>query len=293
MLQKIAGYLLVAFLLSNMLSSGMRLSFREVVAPLRNRRLTIKALVANFAIVPLVALAIVSIVPMERSYAVGLLLLGSAAGDPSVVIFSKAAKGDAAYAVGMMIILQVVTVIFMPLVLPQLLSGVSVDAMSIAKPLIMLMLLPLAIGFALRALLRTVAERIRQPIDRFSTFALAAYLVLFNVEHWHETVNAIGSGVFALALLFTWIAFFAGFFLGGPKPTTRSDLAQQTSTRNVSAAFMVGHLHFGNQPGVVVFCLIYVVAGLSTTLIAATTWLRRRNTRARTTAAPPSARAAA
>ena len=50
-----------------------------------------------------------------------------------------------------MVALQVVTVIYMPIVLPLLLPGVKVEPLAIAKPLIVLMLIPLAIGFFIRA----------------------------------------------------------------------------------------------------------------------------------------------
>ena len=52
-----------------------------------------------------------------------------------------------------MVVLMVITVGYMPLVLPLLLEGVSVNPASIARSLILLMLIPLAVGLALIALL--------------------------------------------------------------------------------------------------------------------------------------------
>ena len=48
-----------------------------------------------------------------------------------------------AFAVGLMVLLMILTVGYMPLVLPLLLEGVSVDAAKIARSLLLLMLLPL------------------------------------------------------------------------------------------------------------------------------------------------------
>jgi hypothetical protein len=46
----------------------------------------------------------------------------------------------------------------MPIVLPLLLQGVSVDAWSIARPLITLMLIPLAIGLFIKARYDEIAD---------------------------------------------------------------------------------------------------------------------------------------
>jgi BASS family bile acid:Na+ symporter len=55
-------------------------------------------------------------------------------------------KENIAFGVGLMVLLMVVTIIYLPLVLPLLLPGVAVNPMKIAGSLIVLMLIPLAIG---------------------------------------------------------------------------------------------------------------------------------------------------
>ena len=55
-------------------------------------------------------------------------------------------KADMAFAVGLMLILSIVTLIYMPLVLSIFLPGVSVNPTSIAVSLLVLIFLPLIIG---------------------------------------------------------------------------------------------------------------------------------------------------
>lgn len=80
-----------------------------------------------------------------------MLLLGTAAGAPFLPKLAEIARGDLPFAVGLMVLLMVVTVGYLPLVLPLLLSGVSVNPAKIARSLVLLMLLPLGGGLALKA----------------------------------------------------------------------------------------------------------------------------------------------
>src|SRR2546429_6879322 len=59
---------------------------------------------------------------------------------------------------------SVLTVAYMPLVLPLLLEGVSVDPMKIARSLVLLMLLPLGAGLAVNARFGSIAERMRRRL---------------------------------------------------------------------------------------------------------------------------------
>jgi len=55
---------------------------------------------------------------------------------------AQIARGNLAFAVALMVLLMVITVGYLPLVLPLLLPGVSVNPAKIARSLILLMLLP-------------------------------------------------------------------------------------------------------------------------------------------------------
>ena len=54
----------------------------EIVAPLRRPFWVLRALGANFVLAPAVALATVALLPLDPGYALGLLVLGFAAGSP-------------------------------------------------------------------------------------------------------------------------------------------------------------------------------------------------------------------
>jgi BASS family bile acid:Na+ symporter len=73
------------FLLASMLEQGLSLSFRQVLSPLRNARLVILSIVANFMFLPLLALGIAKVMRLEAPFAFGLLLMGLTPGAPPPV----------------------------------------------------------------------------------------------------------------------------------------------------------------------------------------------------------------
>src|SRR3954471_2295083 len=135
---------MIAFVVSSMLGMGFGLRVSDIVAPLRNWRLVTLSLVANFVVMPFAAVALARILRLDESMGIGLLLLGMAGGAPFLPKLAQVAKGNLAFAVGLMVLLMVITVGYLPLVLPLLLPGVSVHPTQIAKSLVFLMLVPLS-----------------------------------------------------------------------------------------------------------------------------------------------------
>ena len=127
-LSKIFPVAMLVFVISSMLGMGLSLTVREIVAPLRNARLVLLALLANFVLMPLGAFGIARLLQLKEALAAGLLVLGAAAGAPFLPKLAAVAKGNLAFSVGLMVLLMVLTVGYMPLVLPMLLEGVTVDA---------------------------------------------------------------------------------------------------------------------------------------------------------------------
>ena len=141
----------VVFVVSSTLSVGLSLTVGQILAPLKNARLVVLSLAANFVLAPLVALGLWRVLGLDEPLGIGLLLCGLAAGAPFLIKLAEFAKADLAFAVGLMVLLMVVTVGYLPLALPFFLEGITVNPMKIARSLIVLMLIPLAVGLLVRA----------------------------------------------------------------------------------------------------------------------------------------------
>src|SRR5947208_8733308 len=261
LIQKLVPVCMLGFVLSSMLAMGFGLTVGEIVAPLRNVRRVVMSLLANFLLVPLVALALGALLRLDQPLGVGLLLLGSAAGAPFLPKLTQLAKGNLAFAVGLMVLLMVITVGFLPLVLPLLLSGVSVDSAKIARSLFLLMLLPLAAALVVQARFPTAAARTRPILDRISNLSLILFTLLLVTVNVNNVLAVFGTRAILAGLLFIAISFGTGWLLGGPDTDARRVLALGTAQRNIAAALVVGAQSF-KDPKVVVMVIVVAIVGL-------------------------------
>jgi len=122
-LQTLQKLFTLAFVVTSMMSMGLSLTVSQILQPLRNIRLVTLALAANFVVVPAVAFALSRIIPLDQDVQIGLLLMGTAAGAPFLPKLTQIAKADVAFAVGLMTLLLLVTIVYLPIVLPLLLPG--------------------------------------------------------------------------------------------------------------------------------------------------------------------------
>jgi bile acid:Na+ symporter, BASS family len=261
LLAKAVPVALLVFVVSSMLAVGLSLTVGQILVPLRNARLVILALVANFVLMPLAALLIARVFRLDQPLGVALLLLGGAAGAPFLPKLAGVAKGNVAFAVGLMVLLMVLTVGYMPIVMPLLLEGVSVDPFQIARSLVVLMLLPLVIGLAVRARYAVAAGRAAPVLNRVSTLSLTIMVVLMLVTNLRNIIDLFGTRGVLASIVFLFVGFGLGWLLGGPGRDTRSVLALGTAQRNIAAALVVGGQNF-DEPRVLVMVVVVAIVGL-------------------------------
>jgi bile acid:Na+ symporter, BASS family len=261
LLAKAVPVALLVFVVSSMLAVGLSLTVAQILAPLRNARLVILALVANFVLMPLAALLIARVFRLDQPLGVALLLLGGAAGAPFLPKLAGVAKGNLAFSVGLMVLLMVLTVGYMPIVMPLLLEGVSIDPMEIARSLVLLMLLPLVIGLAVRARFAGAAGWAAPVLNRVSTLSLILMVVLMLVTNLRNIIDLFGTRGVLASIVFLVVGFGLGWLLGGPGRDTRSVLAMGTAQRNIAAALVVGGQNF-DEPRVVVMVVVVAIVGL-------------------------------
>jgi len=191
------------------------------------------------------------------------LLLGAAAGAPFLPKLSELAKGDLPFAVGIMVLLAVGTVGYLPLVLPLLLPGISTDSKKIAGWLFLLTLLPLATGLALRARYEEVAARVKPVLDWISNVSLVPMVLLLAVANIDKILHVFGTRGILAGFLLVALGFGIGWLLGGPGLDTRRALALGTGQRNIAAALVVATESF-SDPSVVIMIIVVAIVGLLT-----------------------------
>ena len=232
------------FVVASMLGTGLSLSVAQIVRPLKNIPLVLLALVANFVLVPLLAYGVIHLLSLDEPLKIGLVILSTVAGAPFLVKEVQAAKGDLALGVGLMFLLMIVTIAYVPLVLPRLLSGVQVDAWAIAKSLIVTMLVPIVIGLLWRSHSGESAERWAPVMNKVSGVSLLVLLVTGLALNISNIISLIGSRGFLAIIIFVVGSLIIGYVLGGRRAATRSVVGLGTAQRNVAAAVLVTTMNF-------------------------------------------------
>jgi BASS family bile acid:Na+ symporter len=250
-LSKIIPFAMLTFVLSSMLSMGLSLTVRQILAPLRNYRLIVLALLANFVLMPFAALGIAKLLQLDEPLGIALLLLGIASGAPFLPLLARISKGNLAFSVGLMVLLMVVTVAYMPLVLPLFLEGVSVDPMKIGRSLVFLMMLPLAIGLVVKARRSGLAAKVQPSFGR----------VLLLIANFKNVLSLYGTRGVLASILFIAAGSGIGWLFGGSQSDTRGVMALGTAQRNIAAALVVGGQNF-SDPNVIVMVVVVAIVGL-------------------------------
>jgi len=261
LLSNAATVAMLSFVVSSMLAMGAGLTVSQISEPLRNVRLVVLALLANFVVMPLAALALARVLWLDEPFGVGLLLLGCAAGAPFLPKLAELAKGNLAFAVGAMVLLMVVTVGYLPIVLPLLLPGVTVDPWEIARSLLVLMLLPLVIGLVLKARFGDLAARVKPVLDWISNVSLILLVCLITAANIDKVLQVFGTRGILAGLLFIGLGLGTGWLLGGSSADTRRVMALGTGQRNIAAALVVASQSF-SDPKVVVMVIVVAIVGL-------------------------------
>ena len=262
-LDKATTVAMLSFVVSSMLAMGTGLTVREILAALRNHRLIIVALLANFVLMPLVALALAKLLWLDEPLGVGLLLLGCAAGAPFLPKLAQLSKGNLPFAVGAMVLLMIITVGYLPIVLPLLLPEVTVNPFKIAQSLIVLMLLPLGVGLLMNARWGGLSAHIKPYLDRLSSISLMLLILLISIVNFDKVLQVFGRRGILAAVLFIAFGSLLGWLIGGPKDDTRRVLALGTGQRNIAAALVVGSQSFTDQE-VTVMVVVVAIIGLVT-----------------------------
>jgi bile acid:Na+ symporter, BASS family len=197
----------LAFVIFAALAAGLTVTFRSVAAPLKGRaRPTIGVLIANFVVVPVLTWLTLQAFDFAAQATMAFALLSVVAGAPFVAMFTRLGRGDVAYAASISLILMLVTVPFVPLVLPWLLtvlhvSHTSVTTWHLLKPLLWFFLLPLVIGLAVRWRYPNLAKKLAPHFSQVALVSIALHITLMYVAYRNDVVAELHTGEYLYSVL--------------------------------------------------------------------------------------------
>jgi BASS family bile acid:Na+ symporter len=228
---------LVLFMAGNLLEMGLKLDPQNALRGLRDARFVALTMLWGFVLGPALAYAITRVLPLAPPYAAGLILMGMAPCAPFLPMLVGKAKGDLGYTAAFMLLTAAGTVVFMPLAVPFLIPGMDVGPWAIARPLLIMVLLPLAVGMAVLRLSPPVAGRARPVIKLATLVATIATGILCVVVYGKGLLGITGSLAVASQVLFFGVMTTFSYWLGFGLPNDRRIvLSAGMATRNLGAA---------------------------------------------------------
>ena len=252
---------LLIFVVGSMVALGLGLTIAQIIAPFKHVRIVIRALIANFIIVPLFAIGLVSVLPVSEGVKIGIILLSLGGGAPFIPMIVATAKSHVGSSVGLMIVLLVITIFFMPIAVPRILVGTAINSWDIAKSLVSMMLVPLLIALFIRARFSRFALRI-QPFAAKLTSLSVLVVIVAVIVLYAETIMASVS-ILPVITLFFLGAMIIGYLSGGRNRHARIVLAIGTGLRNPPIAILVASQNFSTEPMAALVPLLVAIIGVS------------------------------
>jgi BASS family bile acid:Na+ symporter len=228
---------IVIFMAGNLLDMGLRLKIGDAITGIKNFRFVFHSLLWGFLIIPAIAWLIVIVFRLEQPYAIGMILLGTTPCAPFLPLMVDKAKGNLGLTTAFMLLVSAFIVLYLPLAVPYLTEGLSVSTWAIAKPLLILVLLPLLIGILTKRFTPKLAFKIQPTVKKTMLVFTIIMLVLVVIIYGKSLISSAGSFFLAAQLAFFIIVSIATYiFSFGLKREEKVVLTLGMITRNLGAA---------------------------------------------------------
>jgi BASS family bile acid:Na+ symporter len=235
-LQTTFGPLVFLFTVANLAAMGLQVKLPEVVVALRNKKSLALIFVWGWVLGPAFGYLITRVLPLAEAYVVVVLLASLAPCAPFLQQMVGKARGDMSFAGALIPLVAVGTVVLMPLMAPLLIKGVTISTWSLAKPLLLTILLPLIIGAAFRHYAGTVATKIFPAVKGLAQLSTLLTIVWCLVIYGRGMLNTAGElALLSMTLFMVGMGLITYRFGFGMKQNQRSVMALGMGTRNVAA----------------------------------------------------------
>lgn len=232
-LQQLFNIILVMFTVSNLAAMGLELNLRDSLKTLRSARSIGLILLLGWVVGPALAFLIIWLMPLQEGHTAGLLLVSLAPTAPLYPLVVNKEKADMSFAAVFMLLTALGTVVLLPFLAPLLIKGLVVDSWSLAKPLLIMVLLPLLIGGFIRILSPPVIANIFFPVvKKIGRLSLLIALILTLILYGRDMLSTIGSfapgAKILLFIVITTLSYYIHFCL---KQKERISMALSMCTR--------------------------------------------------------------
>lgn len=208
---------------------------------------------AQFTLMPGIAWVLVHVLGLPRAVGVGLILVGCCPGGVSSNIMTFLCKGDVAFSVGMTTLSTLAAPITTPLLMLWLAGeNVDVNAVGMFKSILLVTILPVALGFALNAIFghREVFGEVKRLLPGIAVLGLCCIVGGVVSAHGKQFVKS-GIFIFVAVLCHNTLGYILGYGSGllahFTKPKRRT-VSIEVGMQNAGLATVLAVKHFPAMP---------------------------------------------
>jgi len=258
-------------LVSIMLTAGLAVNRAQLVATLKDGGLLARAFLANFILVPVIAVILARLFRLDDFVATGILLMAIAPGVPFLPVAAGAKKGGSMeFAVCLAFLMPALSILTIPVTARLVLPAQEVAQIpwsSLTINLVAFQLVPLLAGMAIAARAPSFAARFSRVTSIAFLLTVIAVLIVLSPTIVSSLGTMFGTYGLFTALLVVVLSLAAGWTLGGPDASCRRTLSLATGLRNIGAASLLATTSF---PGTIVSAEVmsYLIIQIVVVMIA-------------------------
>jgi BASS family bile acid:Na+ symporter len=250
-LDAIQAIAIVVTLWATGIGLGLVVRLPDITDSLKRYGLVARTITLDVLLVPIAMWITVRALVPDEGYATGLLLVAFAAAGPLGIKLAEVARADLAYAIGIVVVLEIANVVLIPLWsgILGLTSSLAV-IVDMVRTVTLLVVLPITVGMLIRPRLAGRARGASERALRFATFGLLVVIVLIVGRSLEVVADGLTNGSATASVIVIAFALVAGWLLGWPTRGTRMTTSLVTGTRANGAALAVAVASFPETPEV-------------------------------------------
>ena len=238
---KIVIYL---FLFTFMFSVAMETSKAELITNLKSG-LMARSLLINFILLPFTGMFLIWLFHLPTEFSIGFLIVASVSGGVLSLHYVHIAKGNLKYAVELVSLLSILSIIVSPLlinlILPDYVS-IRLPVFSLMGLLFLLIFPPLLIGQLIKHYYSNKITSLLQKIASFSSTALFIIFTILTSTLQSLDVRALGLNGIAAIVTFNLAGWGISWWLSGADLENRKALAISSSMRNIAVCAAIANM---------------------------------------------------
>ena len=251
----ITGIILAISLMIIMFGMGLSLTLADFKRVVTYPKAVFVGLISQIVILPLIGYLIAIGLNLSPTIAIGIMLLAACPGGATSNLLTHLAKGDLALSVSLTAIASLLSIITIPIIVQFALvefsdqsQVISVDAVTMIKQLLVIVIIPVSIGMLIKARFSIFADKMEKPVKIASAiiFILVIIGVIFSIRDvFMDYLGEAGLPSILLNITTMLIGFLLAMLFKLTKPQAIS-ISIETGIQNGTLAITLATIALNN-----------------------------------------------